>query len=147
MKVAIIMGSKSDYPIMKKTEDILKSFNVDFETKVLSAHRSPMKVLDFSKTSEENGFDVIIAGAGKAAHLPGVLASMTILPVIGVPIKSDALGGVDSLLSIVQMPRGVPVATVGINESENAGILAMQILATKNKVLREKLREYKMNMI
>ena len=145
-KVAIIMGSESDYDVMKKTEELLKYFEVEFETKVLSAHRNPIETLEFSKTAEEKGFDVIIAGAGKAAHLPGVLASMTTLPVIGVPIKSGALGGVDALLSIVQMPRGVPVATVGINESENAAILAIQILAINNKKLKDKLNKYKIKL-
>ena len=147
MKVAIIMGSNSDYVIMKKAEEILKDFQVEYEIKVVSAHRTPQKMFDFALNAFNEGFKVIIAGAGGAAHLPGMVASITSLPVIGVPIKLKSLEGMDSLLSIVQMPSGVPVATVGIDQSANAALLAIQILATKNEELYNKLLEYKKDLI
>ncbi len=144
-RVSIIMGSTSDLPIMQKTADLLESFNVPFEIQALSAHRTPKEVETFAQNAKNRGVEVIVAAAGMAAHLGGVIASMTTLPVIGVPIKST-LEGMDSLLSIVQMPPGIPVATVGINGSLNAGILAVQILATADKDLAEKLVEYKTNL-
>jgi len=142
-KISIVMGSKSDEKIMKKTADILEEFEVGYEVKILSAHRMPNKTSDFAKNAQSKGIEVIIAGAGKAAHLPGVIASYTTIPVIGVPIKTDDLKGIDSLLSIVQMPSGVPVACVAINGSKNAALLALQILSLKYKDIREKLVEYK----
>ncbi len=142
-KVAVIMGSTSDEGIMKKAINVLKKFGIDYEVNVLSAHRMPNKSADFAKNAAKNGFSVIIAGAGKAAHLPGVIASHTSLPVIGVPIKTSDLGGLDSLLSIVQMPSGVPVATVAINGSKNAALLAIQILSLKDSSLKKKFMEYK----
>ena len=142
MKVAIIMGSTSDYEAMKKACEVLEEFGVEYEKKVVSAHRTPELMYEFSKTAKEKGFDVIIAGAGGAAHLPGMVASLTILPVVGVPVQSKALKGMDSLLSIVQMPHGVPVATVGINQSGNAAILAVKILAIKDEKLSKKLQEF-----
>jgi len=142
-KISIVMGSKSDEKIMKKTADILEEFEVGYEVKILSAHRMPNKTSDFAKNAQAKGIEVIIAGAGKAAHLPGVIASYTTIPVIGVPIKTDDLKGIDSLLSIVQMPSGVPVACVAINGSKNAALLALQILSLKYKDIREKLVKYK----
>jgi 5-(carboxyamino)imidazole ribonucleotide mutase len=142
-KVAVIMGSDSDYSILKDCIKLLKQFEVEVEAMVCSAHRTPDKAAEFAKGAEEKGFGVIIAGAGKAAHLPGVLAAFTPLPVIGVPIKSSTMDGLDSLLSIVQMPSGIPVATVAIDGSENAALLAVQILSTGNAGLREKMKEYK----
>ncbi len=142
MKVSIIMGSISDYEIMKKVGEVLKEFNVKFDVEIVSAHRTPEKMFEFAKSASNRGSDVIIAGAGGAAHLPGMVASLTILPVIGVPIKLSALDGLDSLLSIVQMPKGVPVATVGINRAENAGLLAVKILSIHNEDLKQKLKVY-----
>ena len=130
-KVAVIMGSDSDLNTMMPCIEVFKKFDVECEVMVFSAHRTPDKVAEFAKNAENNGFDVIIAAAGKAAHLPGVIAAYTVLPVIGVPIKSSALDGLDALLSIVQMPAGVPVATVAIDGAENAGLLAVQILGGK----------------
>lgn len=144
MKVAIIMGSNSDYPIMKESEAILKEFNIEFETKVISAHRTPDLMYEFARNSDA---DIIIAGAGGAAHLPGMVASLSIKPVIGVPIKSKSLNGMDSLLSIVQMPKGVPVATLGINQAANAALLAIQILSISNPQLKLALKEYKDKMV
>ncbi len=146
MKVAIVMGSDSDLPVVEKTIKILEKFGVSREVRVLSAHRTPHKAIEFSQNAENNGFDVIIAAAGKAAHLPGVLAAVTILPVIGLPIKSSTMDGLDSLLSIVQMPKGIPVATVAIDGAENAGILAVQILALKYPELKQKLSAFKLEM-
>ncbi len=146
MKVAIVMGSESDFPVVEKGLKILKEFGVDVEVRVISAHRTPDKAVEFGKNAEENGIEVIIAAAGKAAHLGGVLAAVTVLPVIGLPIKSSTLDGLDSLLSIVQMPKGVPVATVAIDGGENAALLAIQILSVKYETLREKLKEYKEKM-
>ena len=142
-KVAIVMGSVSDETVMKKASDVLKEFGVDYEINVLSAHRMPNKTRKFAKSVKDKGIEVIIAGAGEAAHLPGVIASYTTVPVIGVPIKACDLGGLDSLLSIVQMPSGVPVACVSINGAKNAALLAIQILALKYDDLAEKLEKYK----
>lgn len=140
--VSILMGSDSDLPIMKQAAEILERFGVPYEMKVLSAHRTPIDTIEYARSAYERGLRVIIAGAGGAAHLPGVVAGMTTLPVIGVPIESK-LQGLDSLLSIVQMPSGVPVATVAIGGARNAGILAVQILATGDPELHAKLVEFK----
>lgn len=140
------MGSDSDLPIMKEAEDILSEFNIGYEIKIVSAHRTPDYMSSYAKTAKERGLKVIIAGAGGAAHLPGMTASHTTLPVIGVPIKSKSLDGLDSLLSIVQMPSGVPVATVGINQAKNAGLLAAKIIAINDKSISEKIEEYKKKM-
>lgn len=145
-KVAIIMGSDSDLPVLKNCIKILKDFGVETEVSVISAHRTPDKAAQYAKDAEKNGFGVIIAAAGKAAHLPGVLAAYTCLPVIGLPIKSSTLDGLDSLLSIVQMPKGIPVATVAVDGAENAALLAVQILGTKDEGLRKKMKEYKKQM-
>jgi len=145
MKVAIVMGSDSDLPIMKESIEILEEFAIPYEIKILSAHRTPNLLIDYIKKIEKKGIEVIIAGAGGAAHLPGVIAGHTILPVIGVPIKS-ILNGLDSLLSIVQMPSGVPVATVSINGAKNAALLAIQILSIKYPELKEKLKNYREKM-
>lgn len=142
-KVAIVMGSVSDETVMKKASDVLKEFGVDYEINVLSAHRMPNKTREFAKSVKDKGIEVIIAGAGEAAHLPGVIASYTTVPVIGVPIKACDLGGLDSLLSIVQMPSGVPVACMSIDGAKNAALLAIQILALKYDDLAEKLEKYK----
>jgi len=142
-KVALIMGSDSDFSVLKDCIKLLKQFDVEVEVMVCSAHRTPDKAAEFAKNAESQGFGVIIAAAGKAAHLPGVLAAFTPLPVIGVPIKSSTMDGLDSLLSIVQMPSGIPVATVAIDGAENAALLAVQILSTANSELREKMKEYK----
>lgn len=142
-RVAIMMGSISDRQIMDPAADILGQFGIDYEVKICSAHRMPNKTREFVCNAENEGFEVIIAGAGKSAHLPGVIASYTTLPVIGVPVKTDDLGGLDSLLSIVQMPPGVPVATVAINGSKNAALLAVQILGLKYPEIKIKFREYK----
>ncbi|HKL07569.1 MAG TPA: 5-(carboxyamino)imidazole ribonucleotide mutase [Bacteroidales bacterium] len=144
-KVSIIMGSTSDLPIMEKAANILNDFKIPFEINALSAHRTPEEVEKFAKGAKERGVEVIIAGAGMAAHLPGVIAAMTTLPVIGVPIKAS-LDGMDSLLAIVQMPPGIPVATVGINGAQNAGILAAQILAAGDEKIKQVLVEYKENL-
>lgn len=143
MKVAIIMGSDSDYDVVKKTEKTLKDFGVEVQVRVMSAHRTPDRAMEFAKNAEKNGYEVIIGAAGKAAHLPGVLAALTLLPVIGIPIKSSTMDGLDSLLSIVQMPKGIPVATVAINGAENAALLAIQILSTKYTDLRERLKLFR----
>ena len=141
--VSIVMGSASDKDKMKGAADILKEFGVPFEVRVISAHRSPDLAMEFAKGARERGIEVIIAGAGGAAHLPGVLASLTTLPVIGVPIDSTSLRGIDSLYSIVQMPPGIPVATVGIDASANAGLLAVRILSIKYPEYAEKLEKYR----
>ena len=145
--VAVIMGSTSDWPTMKHAADVLEEFGVPHESKVVSAHRTPDLLFDFAKSAEEKGFEVIIAGAGGAAHLPGMCASQTTLPVLGVPVKSRALNGMDSLLSIVQMPGGIPVGTLAIGDAgaKNAGLLAVSILANSRPELREKLREFRKN--
>ena len=141
--VGIIMGSDSDLPVMEKAFDIFNSFDTPYEVKILSAHRTPKQHTEYSSTAEKRGLKVIIAAAGGAAHLPGVTAAHTTLPVIGVPIKSKALSGMDSLLSIVQMPPGVPVATVSIDGSKNAALLALQILGIADEGIKQKLIEYK----
>lgn len=146
IEIAIVMGSDSDLPVMKQASEVCKKFGVGYEMKVMSAHRTPMDVIEYSRNAEKNGIKVIIAGAGGSAHLPGVIAGNTILPVIGVPIMTKSLGGVDSLYSIVQMPPGVPVATVAIDGAKNAGLLAIQILAISNPELKKKLEEYKIEL-
>jgi len=143
--VSIIMGSTSDLPIMEKAAKVFDEFEIPFEMHALSAHRTPAEVEVFAKSAQARGIEVIIAAAGMAAHLPGVIASMTTLPIIGVPINSS-LDGMDALLSIVQMPPGIPVATVGINGSMNAALLAVQILSLKDERLRARLAEYKDNL-
>lgn len=140
-KVGIIMGSDSDLPIIEKAIDILKDFSIPFEVHIYSAHRTPEKAIEFSKNAEKNGFGVIIAVAGMAAHLAGVIAANTILPVIGIPCKSQNLEGIDALLSTVQMPSGIPVATVAINGGVNAALLSIEILAVNDKELSKKLKE------
>lgn len=145
-KVAIVMGSDSDFPVVEKAIETLERFDVQREVRVISAHRTPDVAAEFAKRAKQSGVEVIIAAAGKAAHLPGVLAAMTLVPVIGIPIKSSFMDGMDSLLSIVQMPAGIPVATVGINGSENAALLAVQMLALKYPELAEKLKEYRDEM-
>ncbi len=142
-KAAIVMGSDSDYPVLKGCIKILKEFGVETEVMVCSAHRTPEKAAQFASGAEENGIDVIIAAAGKAAHLPGVLAAFTPLPVIGIPIKSSTMDGLDSLLSIVQMPSGIPVATVAIDGADNGALLAIQIMSGQYPELRKKMKEYK----
>jgi 5-(carboxyamino)imidazole ribonucleotide mutase len=143
--VAIIMGSRSDWPTMKKAADALDALGVAYEAKVVSAHRTPQRLVEFSTGAQAAGYKVIIAGAGGAAHLPGMVASMTILPVLGVPVQSKALNGLDSLLSIVQMPGGVPVATLAIGEAgaKNAGLLAAQILAISDAALAQRLTAFR----
>ena len=143
--VAIIMGSRSDWPTMKKAADALDALGVAFDAKVVSAHRTPQRLVEFSTGAQAAGYKVIIAGAGGAAHLPGMVASMTILPVLGVPVQSKALSGLDSLLSIVQMPGGIPVATLAIGEAgaKNAGLLAAQILALSDAALAQRLADFR----
>jgi len=141
-KVAIIMGSDSDFPVMKNAAKILKDFQVKCDIQVVSAHRTPEKMFDFAKTAEEKGIQVIIAGAGGAAHLPGMVASLTTLPVIGVPVTIGKLKGLDALLSVAQMPKGIPVATVAVDNSANAGLLALRILSLSDKNLRHKLEKF-----
>ena len=143
-KVAIVMGSTSDLPVMQEAIDILKKFNIEVEVDIVSAHRTPNKLFDFGKNAHTSGISVIIAGAGGAAHLPGMIASLSPLPVIGVPVKSsNSIDGWDSVLSILQMPSGVPVATVALNGAKNAGILAAQILGASNKSILDKIVAYK----
>lgn len=142
-KVALVMGSKSDMPVAEKAQAVLKEFGIDFETFVISAHRNPNKIKKFASTAESEGYEVIIAMAGLAAHLPGVVASLTVLPVIGVPVESGALHGQDALYSIVQMPPGIPVASVGIGGAKNAALLAAQIMGTKDTGLRDKMRAFR----
>jgi 5-(carboxyamino)imidazole ribonucleotide mutase len=142
-KVGIIMGSDSDLPIMQETAEVLKKFNIPFEMTVISAHRTPEKAFEYARAAEKRGLAVIIAGAGGAAHLPGVIASLTPLPVIGVPILSKSLSGMDSLFSIVQMPKGIPVAAVAINGAANAAILAVQMLGIADEKIRLTVKEYK----
>lgn len=145
-KVLIVMGSDSDLPVLEDCLKTLDKFKVETTVTVCSAHRTPERAAELAKNAEANGYDVIIAAAGKAAHLPGVLAAFTVLPVIGLPIKSSTLDGLDSLLSIVQMPSGVPVATVAINGSENAALLAVQIMGGIYPELRSGMHEYKKHM-
>jgi 5-(carboxyamino)imidazole ribonucleotide mutase len=146
MQVAIIMGSDSDLGVMKEAALVLESFGIHYDLTVVSAHRTPQRMYDYATKAHTKNIKVIIAGAGGAAHLPGMVASLTHLPVIGVPIKSSNLNGEDSLLSIVQMPPGVPVATVAINGAKNAGLLAVQILATADEKLAIKMIDYKKSM-
>lgn len=145
-KIAIIMGSKSDFGVIKPALNVIKSFGVECEMHVISAHRTPEEAHNYSLTAKERGIEVIICAAGKAAHLGGVIAANTVLPVIGLPVKTDMMGGLDSLLSIVQMPSGIPVATVGVNGGENAGLLALQILGIKYPDIAVKLADYKAKM-
>lgn len=145
-KIGIIMGSDSDLPTMQLAADVCKEFGAEYEMRVVSAHRTPTDMADYGKDAKSRGISVIIAGAGGAAHLPGMIAAHTVLPVIGVPIQSKALNGLDSLLSIVQMPSGVPVATVAIGGGKNAGLLALSILALSDKKLSEKLENYKISI-
>ena len=146
-KVGIIMGSKSDLPIMQKAIDILNQFGIDTDIKIVSAHRTPEIMFDYAKNARERELSSIIAGAGGAAHLPGMIASITTIPVIGVPIKSrNSIDGWDSILSILQMPEGVPVATVALDGAANAGILAAQIIATENSDIQKKVADYKENL-
>ena len=144
--VAIVMGSDSDWPVMQAAADVLKDFGVEFEADVVSAHRMPQEMIAFGESARARGVAVVIAGAGGAAHLPGMLAAVTELPVIGVPVPLQHLDGMDSLLSIVQMPAGVPVATVGIGNAKNAGLLAIRILALSDAGLQEKMREYQQDL-
>jgi len=145
-KVGIVMGSDSDMPIMAQAADFLDKMGIDYEMTIISAHREPDIFFNYAKSAEEKGFKVIIAGAGKAAHLPGMCAALFSMPVIGIPMKTSDLGGVDSLYSIVQMPSGIPVATVAINGGKNAGILAAKILATSDPELLAKLKAYSEEM-
>ena len=145
-KVGIVMGSDSDMPIMAKAAEILDKFGIDYEMTIISAHREPDIFFEWAKSAEEKGIRVIIAGAGKAAHLPGMCAALFPMPVVGIPMKTSDLGGVDSLYSIVQMPSGIPVATVAINGGANAGILAAKILATSDAELLAKLKNYSEEM-
>lgn len=143
-KVGIIMGSKSDLPVMQDAIDILNELNIEIEVDIVSAHRTPEKLFDYGKNAHSRGFSVIIAGAGGAAHLPGMIASLSPLPVIGVPVKStNSIDGWDSILSILQMPGGVPVATVALNGAKNAGLLAAQIIGSSNLQIREAIIAYK----
>lgn len=141
-KVGIIMGSDSDLPVMKGAAEVLDGMEIPYELTVVSAHRTPDRMYRYAREAEERGIEVIIAGAGGAAHLPGMVASLTVLPVIGVPVKTSSLSGLDSLLSIVQMPRGIPVATVAINNAKNAGLLAARILGISSSEIRSWIRAY-----
>ena len=145
-KIAVVMGSQSDLTTLEGMIRLLKKFELDFEAKVLSAHRTPDEAAAYAKGARENGIDVIIAAAGKAAHLPGVLSAHTTLPVIGIPVKASVLDGMDALFSIVQMPTGIPVATVGINGAENAALLAIEMLAIRDEKLAGKLAEHRASM-
>ena len=146
-KVAVIMGSTSDLPVMQDAVEILKGFDIPVDVDIVSAHRTPEKLFDFGKNAHKNGYSVIIAGAGGAAHLPGMVASLSPLPVIGVPVKSsNSIDGWDSVLSILQMPGGVPVATVALNGAKNAGILAAQIIGSTDKCVMDKIEVYKQGL-
>lgn len=145
-KVGIVMGSDSDMPVMAKAAEMLEKFGIDYEMTIISAHREPDVFFEYAKSAESKGFKVIIAGAGMAAHLPGMCAAIFPMPVIGIPMHTTSLGGRDSLYSIVQMPSGIPVATVAINGGANAGILAAKILATSDEVLLQKLKDYSEEM-
>lgn len=147
MKVGIVMGSISDWPVMKEAETILKEFNVEVDKRILSAHRTPHELEEWVNGARENGISTIIAGAGGAAHLAGSVAALTTLPVIGVPVKSRSLGGFDSLLSMVQMPPGIPVATVGVDGARNAGLLAIEIMALASQDLTRKLDEFRKKQV
>lgn len=142
-KVAIIMGSDSDFPVMLPAQQVLHELGIESETRIVSAHRMPDRMFEFAKQAEAEGFNVIIAGAGGAAHLPGMVASLTVLPVIGVPVSATKLQGQDSLLSIVQMPAGIPVATVAIDNAKNAGLLAAQIIGATDMGVRDKVRQWR----
>ncbi len=144
--VGIIMGSKSDEPIVEQASQTLKQFGIPYEVKIMSAHRTPKQVQAYARNAKRRNIEVIIAAAGKAAHLPGVVASLTTIPVIGIPIKTSDLAGLDSLLSIAQMPTGVPVATVAINGAKNAALLAMQILSLKYPQIKKKFAQYKKSL-
>lgn len=144
--VSILMGSDSDLPIMQEAAQVLEEFNIDYEIKIISAHRTPKEAVDYSQSASSRGLKVIIAGAGGAAHLAGVIAALTTLPVIGVPVLGKAFEGLDSLLSMVQMPSGIPVATVAVNGAKNAGLLALKILATGDPALTEKLIAYQQKL-
>ena len=146
MKIGIIMGSDSDLPVMKEAAEFLDEMGIPYEMTIVSAHRTPKRLYEYAETAVERGLSVIIAGAGGSAHLPGMVASITTLPVIGVPVMTKALSGVDSLYSIVQMPAGIPVATVAINGAKNAGILAASIISVSNKEIAEKLSNFKENL-
>ena len=146
VQVGIIMGSDSDLPVMSEAAKVLDSFGIEYELTIVSAHRTPDKMYEYASTAQERGLKVIIAGAGGAAHLPSMTAAITTLPVIGVPVKTRALSGVDSLYSIVQMPGGIPVATVAINGAKNAGLLAVQMLAAFDPKLQEKVKTYKRDL-
>jgi len=145
VKIGVIMGSQSDWSTMKNTVDVIDSFNIPYELNIVSAHRTPNRLYEYAKQAEAKGIKVIIAGAGGAAHLPGMIASLTTLPVLGVPILSEAMKGMDSLLSIVQMPSGVPVGTLAIGKSgaTNAGLLSLQILAINDQALAKKIKNYR----
>ena len=145
-QVGIVMGSDSDLPVMKKAAEVLDQLGITYEVRIISAHREPEEFFEYAKSAKDKGYKVIIAGAGKAAHLPGMCAAICPFPVIGVPMKTSDLGGVDSLYSIVQMPTGIPVATVAIGGAANAGILAAKILATSDDALLSKLRDYSEKM-
>lgn len=145
-KIGVIMGSDSDLPVMQEAAEILDQFELEYELTVVSAHRTPKRLINYAETAEKKGLDVIIAGAGGAAHLPGMIAALTTVPVIGVPIKTSKLSGLDSLYSIVQMPPGVPVATVAINGAQNAALLAVQILARSDQELNKKQKNYRKEM-
>lgn len=145
-KVGIVMGSDSDMPVMAKAADVLEKLGISYEMRIISAHREPDVFFEYAKTAEEKGFQVIIAGAGMAAHLPGMCAAIFPMPVIGIPMHTTSLGGRDSLYSIVQMPSGIPVATVAINGGANAGLLAAKILAVGDKELLQKLKDYAANL-
>lgn len=145
-QVGIVMGSDSDMPVMKKAADILEELGISFDMRIISAHREPDEFFEYAKTAEEKGYKVIIAGAGMAAHLPGMCAAIFPMPVIGIPMHTTSLGGRDSLYSIVQMPSGIPVATVAINGGANAGLLAAKILATSDAALLDKLKAYSENL-
>jgi phosphoribosylaminoimidazole carboxylase PurE protein len=149
MKVAVLMGSKSDLPVMEESASILRQFRIDYEMRILSAHRTPEEVTRFSKEAQNNGFSIIIAGAGMAAHLAGVIAAHTLLPVIGVPIDSSSLGGLDALLSMAQMPPGIPVATMGIGKAgaRNAALLAVEMLSLNDQSLRARLIQYRQDIM
>ncbi len=145
-KVGILMGSKSDFDVVKPAVKVLKKFGVETDVRVISAHRTPEEAHEYAATAKQNGIEVLICAAGKAAHLGGVIAAFTTLPVIGLPVKTDMMGGLDSLLSIVQMPSGIPVATVGVNGGENAGLLALQMLGIKYPEIDKQLVAYKKTM-
>ncbi|MET0091253.1 MAG: 5-(carboxyamino)imidazole ribonucleotide mutase [Candidatus Thiodiazotropha sp.] len=144
--IGIIMGSDSDLPVMREAANILDELEISYEMTIVSAHRTPARLFEYAQSAETRGLQVVIAGAGGAAHLPGMVAAITPLPVVGVPVKSSALSGEDSLLSIVQMPPGVPVATVAINGAKNAGLLAAQILSVADGAIRQKIKDYKQGL-